>query len=134
MNKTITCSLYPWNRFSPRTLKSSLKSSYKYQPHERDYHIIYLSPVKRRDIGLDLSVRPSVCPSVCLSVRLSHREGGCLVDITSPSLDVPRGVFSSYLIQPRIIDVQRQGFSLIEVKLSELQPSELSPNSCFICA
>ena len=32
-------------------------------------------------------VRPSVRPSV----RLSHPEGGCLVDITSPSQDVPRG-------------------------------------------
>ena len=39
------------------------------------------------------SVRPSVCLSVRLSVRLSHPEGGCLVDITSPSLDVPRGFF-----------------------------------------
>ena len=84
--------------------------------------------MKRRDIGLDLSVRPSVR----LSVRLSHPEGGCLVDITSPSLDVPRGFFSSYSIQTRIIDVQRQGFSLIDVKLSELQPSELSQTSCFI--
>ena len=39
---------------------------------------VLLSTVKRRDIGLDLSVRPSV--------RLSHFEGGCLVDITSSSM------------------------------------------------
>ena len=76
--------------------------------------------MKRRDIGLDLSV------------RLSHPEGGCLVDITSPLMAVPRGFFlSPYSIQTRIIDVQRQGFSLIDVKLSELQPSELRRNSCF---
>ena len=79
-------------------------------------------------------VRPSVRLSVRPSVRLSHPEGGCLVDITLPSLDVPKVFFfSPYSIQTRIIDVQRQGFSLIDVKLSELQPSELSQNSCLIC-
>ena len=55
--------------------------------------------LKRRDIGLDLSVRPSVCPSdrpsVRPSVRLSHPEGGCLVDITSPLMDVPRGFLAT---------------------------------------
>ena len=76
-----------------------------------------------------------VRPSVCLSVfRLSHPEGGCLVDITSPLMDVRRGFYSPYSIQTRIIDVQRKRFSLINVILSELQPSELSRNSCFICA
>ena len=58
----------------------------------------------------------------------------CLADITSPSLDVPRGFFSPYSMQTRIIDVQHQGFDLIEVKSSELQSSEISQNSCFICA
>ena len=51
-----------------------------------------------------LSVRLSVRPSV----RLSHPEGGCFVYITSPLMDVPRGFFSSYSIQTRIIDMQRQ--------------------------
>ena len=75
--------------------------------------------MKRRDIGLDLSV------------RLSHFKGGCFVDITSPSMEVPRGLFRSFSLQPMIVDVQRQGFSLISQKLSDLQPSELRRNSCF---
>ena len=78
-----------------------------------EFTLNLLSPVKPRDIGLDWSV----CPSVCPSVRLSHPEGGCLVDITSPSLDMPRGFFSSYSMQTRIIGVQRQGFSLVGQKL-----------------
>ena len=57
--------------------------------------------MKRRDIGLVLSVRPSVF------------EGGCFVDITSPSMEVPRCFLRSFSLQPRIVDVQRQGFSLI---------------------
>ena len=80
------------------------------------------SPVKPKDIGLDLSV----CPSVCLS----HFEGRCFVDITSSSMEVSR-LFHSLSLQPRIADVQRQGFSLIRLKLSDLQPSELRQNPCF---
>ena len=40
-------------------------------------------------------------------------------------------VFSSYWILSRVIDVQRQGFSLIGQTLSKLQPSELRRISCF---
>ena len=52
-----------------------------------------------------------------LSVRLSHFEGRCFVDITSPSMGGPRGVFRSFSLQARIVGVQRQGFSLIGQKI-----------------
>ena len=57
-------------------------------------------------------VRPSVCPS--------HLEGGYLVVITSPSLEVPRVFSHSYSLQPRIVDVHRQGFNFIGLKNVEI--------------
>ena len=73
-----------------------------------DYAESFIIPHETEGYRFGLpSVRRSVCPSVCLS----HPEGGCFVDITSPLIDVPKGFFSPYSIQTRIIDVQRQGFS-----------------------
>ena len=74
--------------------------------------------MKLRDIDLDLSVR--------LYVRVSHLEFGYFVDITSPSMEVPGGIYRSFSLKPRIVDVQRQGFSLIDQILSDLQPFENS--------
>ena len=53
-----------------------------------------LSPVKRRDIGLSLSVCLSVCPSVRLSVPL---DGRYLVESTSLLTHKARAFYYSYI-------------------------------------
>ena len=88
-------------------------------PHEIISKSDYLSPVKRRDIGLDLSV----CLSVCPSVRPSVSPRGWVSCRHHIAINGRTYKFSPYSIQTRIIDVQRQDFSLIDAKLSELQLS-----------
>ena len=71
---------------------------------------------------------------VRLSVRLSHPKGGCLVDITFPSLDVPRGVFHVIFDTNKDYRCATLTFQFDHHKLSKLKTFKLRRNSCFICA
>ena len=53
------------------------------------------------------------------------------MDITSLLMEVPRRFSRSYSLQPRIVDVQRQGFCLVGQTLNGLQTSELRQKSLF---